>query len=90
MFCGAGGCVDEAASRAGFVTGVDSARSRAIRSGSCRLMRCIRRSNLASFDFIWASPPCQRFTNGAAARMAKGYDYLTISRLPASSSPSIR
>lgn len=30
---------------------------------------------LDGFDFIWASPPCQRFTDGAAARMAKGAEY---------------
>lgn len=31
--------------------------------------------DLASFDFIWASPVCKRWTDGAEARMAKGTKY---------------
>jgi DNA (cytosine-5)-methyltransferase 1 len=30
---------------------------------------------LSDFDFIWASPVCKRYTDGAAARMAKGAKY---------------
>lgn len=31
--------------------------------------------DLFSFDFIWASPVCKRYTDGAPARMAKGAVY---------------
>lgn len=31
--------------------------------------------DLRSFDFIWASPVCKRWTDGARARMAKGTEY---------------
>ena len=31
--------------------------------------------DLSEFDFIWASPVCKRYTDGASARMAKGAEY---------------
>lgn len=31
--------------------------------------------NLSSFDLVWASPVCKRYTDGAPARMAKGRVY---------------
>lgn len=75
LFCGAGG-VSMGLHRAGFdVVGVDIKRQphypfRFIQGDATNPP-----VNLEDFDFIWASPVCKRYTDGAAERMRKGAAY---------------
>lgn len=64
LFCGGGG-VAEGLIRAGFdVTGIDINRKNGkVYPGKFICSDAVNPGvNLAKFDFIWASPPCQRFS----------------------------
>jgi DNA (cytosine-5)-methyltransferase 1 len=76
LFCGAGGATC-GLQRAGFhVTGVDN-RPQPRYCGDAFVQADALNPpfDLARFDFIWASPVCKRWTNGAEAKMAKGRHY---------------
>jgi DNA (cytosine-5)-methyltransferase 1 len=76
LFCGAGGAT-RGLQRAGFrVTGVDiKAQPRYVgdRFIQADVLNC--GLDMAEFDFIWASPVCKRWTDGAPARMRAGSEY---------------
>lgn len=79
LFCGAGGAT-KGLQQAGFhVTGIDNRpQPRYCGDAFIRADALNPPVDLAEFDFIWASPPCQLFTNGATARMAKGAKYINL------------
>jgi DNA (cytosine-5)-methyltransferase 1 len=94
LFCGAGG-VSVGLQRAGFdVTGVDINPQPHHRGGhfiQVDALAVLQEIDfLLGFDFIWASPPCQRFSSLAALHKGKEYPDLipaTRERLIASGIP---
>lgn len=74
LFCGAGG-VTKGLQRAGFhVTGIDlSSQTRYCGDGFiCDDVFNVSVGYVMSFDFVWASPPCQKYTN---AQRIRGNDH---------------
>jgi DNA (cytosine-5)-methyltransferase 1 len=94
LFCGAGG-VSVGLQRAGFdVTGVDINPQPHHRGGhfiQADALEVLQEIDfLLSFDFIWASPPCQRYSSLAALQKGKEYPDLipeTRARLQAAGVP---
>ena len=75
IFCGAGG-VAQGLAEAGFcVTGIDIERACSdYYPGTFVLADAMQLPvRPDDFDFIWASPPCQRFSRGKPARMKADY-----------------
>lgn len=89
LFCGAGG-VSVGLQRAGFdVVGVDIRPIPCHRGGEFVKADALTYP-LEGFDFIWASPPCQRYSSLAALQKGKEYPDLipaTRERLIASGIP---
>lgn len=76
LFCGAGGAT-KGLQRADFhVTGIDiKPQRRYVGDVFIQADALAPPVRLEDFDFIWASPVCKRYTDGAMARMAKGTRY---------------
>lgn len=76
LFCGAGGSA-RGLQMAGFhVTGIDI-KPQPRYAGDLFIQGDALHPpvRLEDFDFVWASPVCKRYVNGAVGRMAKGADY---------------
>lgn len=74
LFCGAGGAT-KGLQRAGYrVTGVDLVRSRRY-CGDDFVIGDALEVELAGYDFIWASPPCQAYGCATLALRNKGRVY---------------
>ena len=86
LFCG-GGAVCEGLQRLGFtVTGVDNdPRCEKYYPGAFRLgdATAIDAAEMARFDLVWCSPPCQLFSRASsrANRAANHHDLLYVAGL---------
>lgn len=81
LFCGAGGAT-KGLQRAGFhVTGIDNRpQPRYCGDAFIQADALLPSVCLADFDFIWASPPCQAFTNARVIHGREHADRLTPTR----------
>ena len=81
LYCGAGGAT-RGLMQAGFhVTGVDLKPQRNYCGDvfvQADALEYLETADLSQFDFIWASPPCQRFTALKTAPNAKGDAHLNL------------
>lgn len=74
LFCGAGGAT-KGLQRAGFcVLGVDNKPQKNYCGNKFHLGDALD-ADLNGFDFVWASPPCQRYSIAAAHMRNKGKQY---------------
>lgn len=93
LFCGAGGAT-KGLQRAGFhVTGVDI-KPQPRYCGDVFIQGDALEADLSGYDLIWASPPCQAYTQAAASQRNAGKVYpdlmaATRDRLKASGTPFI-
>jgi DNA (cytosine-5)-methyltransferase 1 len=76
LFCGAGGATRGLQNAGFWVLGVDN-RPQPRYCGDAFIQADALHPplRLEDFDLIWASPPCQRWTDGAQAKMARGRIY---------------
>ena len=85
LFCGAGGAA-EGLFNAGFdeVVGIDiNKRNGPPYPGSflCHDVRNLKKTDLKGYDFIWASPPCQRWATGTKKeKRASHPDFIDFTR----------
>ena len=80
LFCGGGGAA-RGILAAGFdeIVGIDNADHSKSYPGHFILGDALRPPvRLSDFDFVWASPPCQRFSAGNLPNKAKGIDIESV------------